>query len=209
MKKRYCRSVLLVALFCAIPCAVARAKLIDPCLSTATSAGGTLLVCPAGDGPTLESIGATIHIRVVDNVGAPLAGIYYLDFWVHPRGITPAPLCDGAYSCNADHSSDANGETTISGSIAAGSAVGADVYAAAIGFLIQGTAGVCDNPLPLVLVSPDINADMAVTVADLAMFGAAYPPEPYDARADMDGNGEVSIADFVRFATHMGHACGR
>lgn len=197
-----------IAFLFSLPTAAGADHVGDPCMATVTTAGGTLLVCPAGDGPTLASIGATIGVRLVDNAGTPIPGVPAADFWISPPGdFRLAPLCGGWQSCPADHATDANGETTISGSVAAGALVGDDLFVTVQGLQLR-AAPSCYTPLPLVLVSPDIDRDLTVDVSDLARFGTMYPPNAYDARADMNGDSVIDVTDFSRFAGHMGHACG-
>lgn len=180
----------------------------DPCMATVTTAGGVLLACPAGDGPTLASIGATISVRLVDSAGTPVPGVPAADFWINPPvDFRLAPLCGGWQSCPADHATDDNGETTISGSVAAGGLVGSDLFVCVQGIVLLGSAS-CLQPLPLVIVSPDIDGNLTVDVLDFARFGMMYPPNAYDPRADMNGDAVIGVSDLALFTAHMGHACG-
>jgi hypothetical protein len=61
--------------------------------------------------------------------------------------------------------------------------------------------------VPIRLVSPDINADLAVNLQDIALFAMAWPPLAYDARADLNGDGLVGLVDLARLAEHVGHEC--
>jgi hypothetical protein len=63
--------------------------------------------------------------------------------------------------------------------------------------------------VPLVLVSPDVNGDLAVDLGDFSMFAAGFPSPPklYDPRLDFDGDGVVNLADFSLFAQHWQHRC--
>jgi hypothetical protein len=202
------RKYIIGVVACAIVSVAApsRAKLINPCLSQAQTAGGVLLICPQGDGPTLADIGATIYVTVVDPSGVPIEYMPYPDFWVesYPRTVG---LCHGAYSLDADANTDANGQTTMSGSIAGGGYSGGPIYAVCEAIYIGLDEGVCDEPLPLVLVSPDIDNDGTVGLLDLAMFGGAFGNPSVDPRFDFNGDGSVNLIDFVLFADHFGHVC--
>ena len=90
----------------------------DPCYSSVSSGSGTALACPSGDGETLGDKGLQISVNVRDGVGTPVSGIPAFDFWVIGCD-NNLLLCGGAASSSADHATDANGQTTISGTIAA------------------------------------------------------------------------------------------
>jgi hypothetical protein len=186
----------------------ANSGIVDPCSSTAASAGGCWLICPQGDGDALSTIGATISITVKDATGAAIAGIPASDFWVIGWNDNLA-LCGGSGSINADAASDANGDATISGSLAAG---GCDT---GVQVVVQGTviADPADwaNPLCLsiVAVSPDYNKDLLVDIIDFSIFGPAFPspPNAYDPCLDYDCNGIIDIIDFSIFGQHYLHSC--
>ena len=197
---------IIILLLSAIPETRTGACLIDPCQSSASSAGGVLMVCPAGDGPTLSSIDATISVTLRGCSGEPVPGMPPQDFWIQAKG-DPQLLCGGYLSSNADSTTNLNGQTTISGSIAAGGYLGDGVYAVALGFMIQGTGGLCDNPLSLVLVSPDIDGDLIVDLVDFSIFAQGWPPRAYDPRSDMNSDGLVDLVDLALFATHYSHSC--
>lgn len=179
------------------------------CESSATSAGGVLLVCPAGDGPTLSDIGATISVTLLWCTQAePLVDLAPQNVWIQSKTNADPRLCGGAGSSNADGLTDINGQTTISGSIAAGGYFGDGVYVVANGVFIQ-LGDTCDNPLPLILVSPDINEDLVVSLADLAIFATAFPSGggAVDPRMDFNGDGRIDAADLAMFAAHFRHSC--
>lgn len=205
-------SILCLFLFFLSIAATAVAKPINPCASSATTEGGVLLVCPLGDGPTLADIGATIDVTVMigpseDPEPYPSYGMLPSDIWVAPVGSQrSALLCGGSFSCDADGLLDENGHTTISGSIAAGGHSENPVHVIAIGQAV-GRGEQCDDPLPLVLVSPDINGDLVVDLVDVAMFGLEFGRAVPDPRMDFDGDGAVDMADVGRFAIHLSHGC--
>ena len=185
-----------------------------PCESSATSAGGVLLVCPAGDGPTLSDIGATISVTLLYCYPPePMVGLGPQDVWIMGSTYLDPRLCGGSGSSNADTPVDVNGHTTISGSIAAGGYFGDGVYVVAAGGIIQLGESLsgepCDNPLPLILVSPDIDEDLVVGSIDFALFAAEFvngggTPDP---RMDFSGDGLVGSVDFALFAMHFDHQC--
>ena len=203
-----CVASIVLLLLQAVPAARTAVCLIDPCQSSASSAGGVLLVCPLGDGPTLSSIGAMVNIKLEDCGGAPVQGIPQQDFWIQGKA-DPQLLCGGYLSSSADATTDLSGQTTISGSIAAGGYLGDGIYAVAQGYMIQGTDGLCDNPLPLVLVSPDTNGDLVVDLLDLAAFAAVFVTGggTVDPRMDFDGDEQIGLVDLSLFARHFLHRC--
>ena len=172
------------------------AFLPDPCFSTVSSASGTILVCPAGDGETLADKGLQISVTVRDVTNFPIAGIPASDLWLIGCN-NNLVLCGGAGSANADHATDANGQTTISGSIAAG---GRDQVLVVVQGLVIGCPPTC---LAIDVKSPDQNLDLVVDLADAALFATGYPPQPYRAESDLDGDGDVDIADYALFYEHF------
>ena len=167
------------------------------------------MVCPAGDGPTLADIGATISITVLYCFPPePLVSMAPQDVWIQSSTHPDNRLCGGAGSSNADGPTDENGQTTISGSIAAGGYFGDDVYVVAMGSFIQ-LGQNCDNPLPLVLVSPDINEDLIVDLVDLAIFATVFPSGggTINPRMDFNGDGMIDMVDLSMFAAHYSHRC--
>jgi hypothetical protein len=194
-----------------VPAARTAACLIDPCLSSASSAGGVLLACPAGDGPTLSSIGATVTVTVLTcGDGQPIPLIPAEDFWI----IQDVPLwsdllCGGYRSSDADAPSDMNGQTTIRGTIAAGGYMPDAIYVVAQGYVI-GLGCLPDVTLPLVVVSPDINGDLVVDLVDLSSFAFAFSGggRAVDPRMDFNGDGQIDIVDLGLIGLHFSHRCG-
>ncbi len=174
--------------------------IVDGTNSTASSAGGTVLACPQGDGVTLASVGATISVTVKDNTNAPIPGIPAADFWL--IGVTNAlNLCGGSGSSNADSASNAAGNTTISGSVAAG---GCDF---GVKVVVQGV--VINTVVGVDVVSPDVNGSGAVDIVDLSQLGPGFNQTvpPADPCTDLDGSGLIDIIDLALFGQHWLHQC--
>ena len=176
-------------------------------------AGGCYVTCPEGDGDGLAEIGAVITVTVTDITGAPIAGIPASDYWLIGCEDNIV-LCGGSHAINADSASNADGVTTISGSLAAG---GCDnsLVVSVWGNLATDPPGsgtlLC---LPYDTKSPDQTGnggviDGAVDLIDLADFAAGYtsPPKPYDGCLDFNCDGTVDIIDFSTFAQHYLHNC--
>jgi len=186
-----------------------RGDLPDLCGSTADGAGGCWLVCPAGDGPRLDEFGGVITVVVRDIAGFPIAGIPASDFWLYgcADGLV---LCGGSHAIDADGPTDLQGQTTISGAMAAG---GCDdgLWVIVQGIVLSDPAD-CGVPLclPYTVRSPDITADLVVNLADFSAFAVGYisPPKPYNKCLDFNCDGVVNLVDFARFAAHYLHQCG-
>jgi hypothetical protein len=178
----------------------------DVCQSTATSASGCYTVCPAGDANSLAAIGATITVTVKDAAGTPIAGIPATDFWVIGCSDNLI-LVAGSGSINADGPTDANGRTTISGSLMAG---GCDITGLSV--VVQGVVlwdAACQQRLclPIETASPDNSGDGVVDLIDLSIFAAGYtsPPQPYNPCLDFACGSVVDLIDFSIFAQHYLH----
>jgi hypothetical protein len=201
-------SILAAALLCwqLMPADTATSGIVDPCLSSVAycNVGGDqcMLVCPQGDGKTLAQGGNEICITVNDNAGQPIQGILATDFWL--TGCTNLCLCGGSGSSNADSATNSAGQTSISGTMAAG---GCDtgVYVVVQGVVI-GCPPTC---LPIMIASPDISCDLIVNLVDFSLFTPHFPSPPnvYDACKDYDCDGDIDLVDFSLFAQHWQHLC--
>ena len=52
----------------------------------------------------------------------------------------------------------------------------------------------------------DFNINGTVSLPDLALFAAAWPPSPYVLCRDLNNDGFIGLADLALFASHWGHA---
>jgi len=173
--------------------------IVDPANSSASSGAGCLLVCPQGDGPTIASTGATISVTVMDNTPAPIVGIPAADFWL--IGCADAlSLCGGSGSINADSTTNASGQTTINGVLAAG---GCDT---GVKVVVQGA--LINSCLPIATKSPDRNGDGQVQLIDFSLFKPAFGTNPAsDTCFDFNCDGKIDLIDFAQFSAHWQHAC--
>jgi hypothetical protein len=210
-------SLIAAALLCwqVMPASVnsANSGIVDPCSSSASSAGGCYVVCPQGDGPALNVLGpalgdATISVTVKDQTGAAIAGIPAADLWL--IGWTDnLALCGGAGSINASAATDANGQTTINGVLAAG---GCDDGVVVV---VQGTILVdpndCSTPLclPIDVRSPDGDGSLGVVSTDFTQFANAWVPlgGVYDKCMDFNCDSTIDSIDFTTFVNHWQHSC--
>jgi hypothetical protein len=178
---------------------------VDGCTSEASGAGGCYLVCPAGGGTLFSGIPAIIELTVRDQYGNGIPGVPASDIWLD--GCSDLCLCGGGGCIDADAGTSANppGYTTISGSMKAG---GCDPEGLIV--VIQGVVVGCPATcLPYMVVSPDIDCDLAVNIVDLALFATVYLNQPggYDVCYDFNCDGLVNIVDFSIFAFHYGCVC--
>jgi hypothetical protein len=182
---------------------------VEPCSSTASSAGGCYMVCPAGDGDVLSTIGATISIVVNDNSGSPIPGIPAADIWLVGCG-DALILCGGGGAINADSATNSSGATTISGALAAGGCDSVGVMVVVQGAVIQDVDDLCnDLCLAIVAPSPDITGDLLVDLVDLSEFAKSYqsPPHQYLYCKDYDCKDGIDLVDFSLFAQHYLDDC--
>jgi hypothetical protein len=181
---------------------------VDQCNSSASGAAGVVLACPQSDGDLLSAAGLTITVTVLDINSDPVPNIPAADVWLIGCNDLLA-LCGGSGAINASGPTDVNGQTTITGDIAAG---GCDLGGVRV--VVQGIAigaGPCGDPCVAVKVkSPDINGNLIVNLVDFATFGAGYtsPPKPYNECIDYAAPfGTVTLADFAKYGSHNNHTC--
>jgi hypothetical protein len=177
---------------------LAAAGIPDDTLSTATSAGGTVLVTPAGTGDTLGSKGATISVNVQDVNGVAIAGYPFQDIWADDIGNGDVALCQGGSV--ADANTDASGNTTISGAIAGGGSTQAGMKVYLAGTPLAGAA------LAINVNSPDITGDLKVDLADIGQFATDFSGA-YDFRSDFVADGVINLADVGQLGLHNGEVC--
>lgn len=162
-----------------------------------------LLITPAGNGPSLSSLGAQISVLLVDANLDPIAGMSFSDFFVNSYEFGDLAICRGGV---ADANTDALGETVISGSLAGGGATqsGLNVY----------LYGADDPnypfgspPLSFTVNSPDRDGDRDVDLVDVGFFAADLASGESPFRSDFDASGNVDIADVGTFVAHLGEVC--
>ncbi|MFH1754819.1 MAG: Ig-like domain-containing protein [Candidatus Latescibacterota bacterium] len=186
----------------------ASSGIVSPCSSETYFCGAgdrCWFICPQGDGNTLASGGNTICVHVEDQFGNPIAGILATDFWL--VGCTDLYLCAGAGSIGADSATNANGNTTISGTMFAG---GCDLVGVHV--VVQGVIVGCPPTcLSMIVVSPDLDADGDVDLVDFAIFAPSFNKSlghpSYNPCCDFDCDGDVDLVDFSIFAQHWQHSC--
>jgi hypothetical protein len=166
------------------------------------------MVCPGGDADRLDLNGATVFMTVQDCGGIGIPNIPAADFWLIGCNSPGLVLCGGSGAIDADSATNGNGETTISGPLAAGGCDSVGVYA-----VVQGAVLVDEDCLPNCMLvwtaSPDINGDLVVDLIDLAEFSKSYtsPPHQYLHCKDYNCDGVIDLIDFSLFSRHYLHQC--
>jgi len=62
--------------------------------------------------------------------------------------------------------------------------------------------------IPVNVRSTDISGDLMVSLVDIALFAAGFPPQPYATCSDLNQDGGVDLQDLTIFAAHfIGHSC--
>jgi hypothetical protein len=236
LKGKYVLLSLAAALVCWQVAGVATVNsgIVDACKSDVTAAGGTVLVCPLGDGDPLTAalgpVNTMITLTVRDNTNTGIAGIPATDMWL--VGCNDGLLlCGGSQGSNADNNTNGSGVSTFNNEpIAGGCDTG--LYAVVQGVVIQNPANCTPKCLTIAARSPDYKSagapgpapcggdlkcpDSKVTNADFSWFVTHYPTgtnpgAPYLACADYALTaGAISLADFTKFSVHFagaGHKC--
>jgi hypothetical protein len=176
---------------------VAAAGIPDEVQSTATSAGGQVMITPEGAGGSLAAAGATINVVVRDQSGIPIPNYPAQDIWVSHPGDNSIALCQGGSI--ADLNTDAAGATTISGIVSGGG------FSTTTQVYINGTP-LAGAALTVAMNSPDIDGNLNVNLFDFNIFGADYGGTEF--RSDFASPfGTVNLADFAAFGQSYGEVC--
>ena len=165
------------------------------------SDGGTLFICPAGDGGTIAEHGISIEVHLRDLLDQPIPNFPYQDIWLGDSGTGDIGLC--LAGSVADANTDAQGMTIISGAYHGGGWTQSGMSVFAAGVIVEGG----DGPvLPIEVSSADLNGDRGVDMVDLGNFASDYLGTGAF-RSDLDANGVVDLVDVGRFTAHFGHFC--
>ena len=204
---------------------VAFAGIINPCGSPVVPhLTGTpcYFACPQGDTGTIVSSGFWLEFTINDLLGAPIADISAVDFWLIDCDVAKdLVLCAGSASSNADSATSNSpsltyrGKTTMSlTTLAVGGCVtGLSPVVQGIVLQTPGTQP-CTTPTYCFAVkvrSCDLNGDLLMNSQDVAIFASHYPPTgTYDTCSDFDCSTVINSQDLARLAFHYGppgHKC--
>lgn len=158
---------------------------------------GSRPLIPDGSGPSLASLDAVITVLINECPGVPIAGVPASSIWLSGTDDAPLRFCEAAGI--ADGPTDANGATTFSRSLAGGGwSIG--------GLQVHVGEAELGAPLPFRVVSPDINGDLAVDLADLGDFAIDYRAGAA-VRSDFDFDDRLGLGDIAVMAIHFGVDC--
>jgi hypothetical protein len=188
---------------------------VDECWSEAgTSCALRVSVCPLGDFELIRGgCGGDadyIWVTVKDDLNVGIEGVPWTDYWMNACDAAQE-LCLMASPFAADSLTNANGETTFSGRIAAGGCIlTGGMYVACQGKTFLDVA-TCTVPIciDIVIVSPDINVDCCVNLSDLTFFGQSYNKalgdDGYNPCCDYNDDDLCNLSDFSFLGEHYQH----
>ncbi|HSG28306.1 MAG TPA: hypothetical protein VLA34_07480 [Candidatus Krumholzibacterium sp.] len=190
---------------------------VDPCESEfGASCALRVSICPAGDFEFIYDGCGTgadyIWLNARDALGNGIEGIPWTDYWLQACDVAQELcLCSAPFA--ADNLTDEFGYTEISGRIAGGGCIlTGGVYLAIQGkTLVDAPACVATTCVTMVIVSPDLNADCAVNLSDLGVFGLSYNKSlgapGYDDCCDFNDDSSCNLSDFAFIGEHYQHVC--
>jgi hypothetical protein len=197
-----------VAVFTALPLlALAGVPDVYECeVSIAYSGPGTpsMMNVPNGNGFAFTEardeegnvVDATITLYIRDSQGVPIMNYPAEDTWLDTED-------NGLVTCTSGSVSDLN--TDFDGMTQWVNPLFAGGYSQApVRVLINGVE--LPTTLDLDFNSPDINGDLVVNLADVALFTGCYF-NAYCYAADYDNNGALNLSDLSYFAEHIGATC--
>ncbi len=192
---------------------------VDVIVTTSTPLPVALKTLPSGSGDTFNAaqdwdgvvgsspaaVDATVTVQLLQG-GVPVVG--------HPANlmlvqVTSPGNWNGCNQNSPDGPTDVNGITTFSGALSAGGVTlpGAFMEVAVGGLTINSiTYNGGATPLDIRVMSPDIDANFTVNLADLGFFATDFAGA-YAFRSDFQWNGVLNLADVGVFATDFGDAC--
>jgi hypothetical protein len=184
---------------------MASAEIPDLELSTAevATAGAVLFVRPDGNGHTFNQarlangtvVDATITLTLVNYLGDPLPGYPAEDIWLETSG---DGLVFPAGGTIADAATNASGQTEWFNPLSAGGCtIGETTVVLVAGQPLN------QDGLELAFISPDIDGNLIVNLADLSTFSAAYSGA-YNPCADMFYDSIVNLSDLALFSQAYG-----
>lgn len=203
-------------------------------MSTATSSGGHVLLCPSGDTPTLSDLGIEIQVELKDSLGVPCAGFPAEDIWLpeflpnwcsgnccgeshNPNGGAGIPDSTCVLEPNPVGPTDGTGSTFFSE--LSSTVADENAHASQDGIDVSFRTGPCPEyhqlitgspPVPITYNSVDISSqgyggpDGVVDMFDLAYMRSVFFTS--DFRADLNADGTVNFLDFILLLPHLDHA---
>jgi len=147
-----------------------------------------------------------ISLWVLDMNGDPIVGIPPHDIWLEHEDLATCPFP----FAQPDYPTDTTGYTEFSGKVYSGIAGdasdGIDCDNAFLYVYVMGIILNDSNPVCVSTDSPDLNGDLAVSIADFAKFASDYNCTwniDCDRCHDYDEDGDNDISDFALFGSYF------
>jgi len=181
---------------------------LSHCYATIAHEPASIYSLPDHGGDSLDNayaygaqrVDATITVVMLDMFDNPIYLYPSEDIWLVGVG-GEFVFCPGGTV--ADHATDENGMTTISGPFAAGGSVHPLENGMVV--LLSGQA-LEQPPFALGSNSPDINGDLVVNLSDVVLFAQNFGAV-YQYRYDYNWDGVVNLTDAVFLAQGIASAC--
>ena len=182
----------------------------------------TIMTLPDGSGPALTEarqvggavVDATIRVRLINEYLDPIVNFPEEDLWLQfDRGVGTATGCnhDSGYPggfFTADGVTDWDGWTAFTLPLRGGGWSELSVHVYLLGSMAIDPNFIEFPPLPLGLVSPDINGDLVINLTDIALFSQdLLAPGGGHLRSDFNNDGEINLTDIALFAQGLGSTC--
>lgn len=151
------------------------------------------------DGGPLVTTDATITLTLRDSAGYPIVYFPAEDLWIESSNGGMARCPGGSI---AEANTDYDGQTRWSGSFRAGgwSTGSLQVY-------VNGSP-VTDGAVAIRVNSPDIDGNLSVDLADVAVFASHYFGfDHYDYSCDYNFDGALNLSDIALLANGVGTVC--
>lgn len=194
------------------------AGIVDPCESEfgVTCIGMRVSICPAGDFEFIfdgcDEGDDAIEVWVRDGDGNGIQNIPFTDYWLNACDVAQE-LCLCSAPFGASQLTDENGYTTIIGRIAGGGCIlTGGIYLAVQGKVLVEQPGCVDvQCVDIQIISPDMNADCAVNLSDLGVFGLSYNKNlgnpSFNSCCDLNDDDKCNLSDFAFMGEHYQHVC--
>jgi len=181
----------------------------------------TILVYPDGSGPPLSearsaghTVDATIRAQLVDLYGYPIFLFPREDIWLQfdvTEGTATGCFNNSYYPGGifmADDHSDADGWIHFTQPLRGGGWSEVSVTLYLNGSPAMDPGQIVYPPLSLGMVSPDINGDLSVNLADIALFVQdLHDPDSVHPRSDFNNDGSIDLSDIVTMTEGVGTVC--
>ena len=206
MPRRQCLLISLLIILLIPGSALAQVpEMVESEISNRATEDVSILICPARDGNHFTQayrfggvpMDATIEIILRDAMGNPYPGIQFMDIWLEGQGLN---FCQDGNT--ADFNTDPNGYTEFANPLRGG---GCSEYPSLVGYVMG--MPFLQPPQPYIKVnSPDMNGDLIINLADVAMFSSAFF-SGYSYCADYFWDGILNLSDVAILSQHVGHSC--